>query len=41
MGPEGTELTLIHERFTDAEDLGGHEHGWTGSLEKLAPVVGG
>ena len=37
----GTELTLIHERFANAEDLGGHEHGWIGSLEKLAGVVGG
>jgi Activator of Hsp90 ATPase homolog 1-like protein len=37
----GTELTLIHERFANAEDLGGHEHGWIGSLEKLAAVVGG
>lgn len=37
----GTELTLIHERFANAEDLGGHEHGWIGSLDKLAAVVGG
>ncbi len=37
----GTELTLIHERFATEEDLGSHEHGWTGSLEKLAAVVAG
>lgn len=37
----GTELTLLHERFATEEDLGGHEHGWTGSLEKLSAVVAG
>jgi uncharacterized protein YndB with AHSA1/START domain len=36
---DGTELTLIHERFANAEDMGRHEHGWTGSLEKLAAAV--
>lgn len=35
----GTELTLLHERFASAEDMGHHEHGWTGSLEKLAAAV--
>ena len=35
----GTELTLVHERFASAEDIGRHEHGWTGSLEKLVAVV--
>jgi uncharacterized protein YndB with AHSA1/START domain len=35
----GTELTLLHERFANAEDMGHHEHGWTGSLEKLAAAV--
>lgn len=35
----GTELTLIHERFTTAEDMKRHEHGWTGSMEKLARAV--
>ena len=37
--PDGTELTLTHERFANAEDMGRHEHGWTGSLEKLAAAL--
>jgi uncharacterized protein YndB with AHSA1/START domain len=35
----GTEVTLLHERFANADDMGRHEHGWTGSLAKLATVV--
>ncbi|MHB1863140.1 MAG: SRPBCC family protein [Gemmatimonadaceae bacterium] len=35
----GTELTLIHERFATAEDMKSHEHGWEGSMEKLARAV--
>jgi uncharacterized protein YndB with AHSA1/START domain len=35
----GTELTLHHERFADDETRGKHEHGWTGCLARLAPVV--
>lgn len=31
----GTEVTLLHEGFLTAESMQGHEHGWTGSLEKL------
>jgi uncharacterized protein YndB with AHSA1/START domain len=37
----GTELTLIHERFATAEEMGHHEHGWIGSLDKLAAAVEG
>lgn len=32
----GTEVTLTHERFVTAESRDKHQHGWTGSLEKLA-----
>jgi len=37
----GTELTLIHERFASAEDMGHHEQGWVGSLDKLAAAMAG
>lgn len=35
--PDGdsTLLTLLHERFFDQKARDGHEHGWTGTLEKL------
>jgi len=32
---DGTLLTLLHERFFDQKARDGHEHGWTGTLEKL------
>ncbi len=32
---DGTELTLLHERFFDAETRDRHEEGWTGALDKL------
>ena len=32
---DGTILTLLHERFFDQKARDGHEHGWTGTLEKL------
>lgn len=35
----GTELTLMHERFATTESRDRHEHGWNGSLEKLAKVM--
>jgi uncharacterized protein YndB with AHSA1/START domain len=35
----GTEVTLTHERFATAEDAGHHEHGWAGSLDKLATLL--
>jgi uncharacterized protein YndB with AHSA1/START domain len=34
--PEGTELTLTHERFATLKSRGGHEQGWTSLLDKLA-----
>ena len=33
--PEGTELTFTHSLLHDEETRGGHEGGWTGSLDKL------
>ena len=33
---DGTLLTLIHEQFFDEDARDRHQHGWTGSLEKLA-----
>ncbi len=33
--PEGTELTLVHDRFADAEAAARHRRGWTESLERL------
>ena len=32
---EGTELTLIHERFFDEAARDGHREGWSGALDKL------
>lgn len=32
----GTEVTVTHERFATVESRSKHEHGWAGSLEKLA-----
>jgi hypothetical protein len=31
----GTILTLLHERFFDAEARDRHQHGWAGALAKL------
>jgi uncharacterized protein YndB with AHSA1/START domain len=33
--PEGTELTLTHDRFADAATATRHVRGWTESLERL------
>jgi uncharacterized protein YndB with AHSA1/START domain len=33
---EGTEVTLTHDRFADAETATRHRRGWTESLERLA-----
>lgn len=33
--PEGTEVTLVHDRFADAETATRHRRGWTESLERL------
>lgn len=36
---DGTLLTLTHEHFYDAEARDRHQHGWTGSLDKLEKFV--
>lgn len=36
--PEGTEVTLIHDRFADAQTATNHRRGWTESFERLASV---
>lgn len=33
---EGTEVTLIHDRFADAQAATNHHRGWTESFERLA-----
>lgn len=38
--PEGTELTLTHDRFADAATATRHTRGWTESLEKLLVLLG-
>jgi uncharacterized protein YndB with AHSA1/START domain len=35
----GTLLTLTHEQFFDETARDHHQHGWTGSLDKLAKFV--
>lgn len=37
--PEGTELTLVHDRFADAGTATRHRRGWTESLERLEARV--
>lgn len=37
--PEGTEVTLIHERFETTQSMGNHEHGWLGCMTKLAALL--
>lgn len=39
--PEGTELTLVHDRFADADTATRHRRGWTESLEKLSARFAG
>lgn len=34
--PEGTEVTLVHDRFADADTATRHRRGWTESFERLA-----
>lgn len=36
----GTELTLRHEQFADAEARDHHEKGWTGCLARLEKIMG-
>jgi uncharacterized protein YndB with AHSA1/START domain len=35
----GTVLTLTHEQFFDEDARNHHEHGWTGSLDKLERLL--
>jgi uncharacterized protein YndB with AHSA1/START domain len=34
--PDGTELTMVHDRFADADTATRHRRGWTESLERLS-----
>lgn len=36
----GTEVTLTHDRFADAETATRHRRGWTESLERLVAMFG-
>jgi uncharacterized protein YndB with AHSA1/START domain len=36
--PDGTEVTLTHDRFADAATATRHARGWTESLERLAAL---
>ncbi|MGG5809495.1 SRPBCC family protein [Falsiroseomonas sp. CW058] len=38
---EGTEVTVTHDRFADADTATRHVRGWTESLERLAAHLGG
>lgn len=38
--PEGTEVTLTHDRFADADTATRHTRGWTESLERLGTLLG-
>ncbi len=35
----GTELRLLHEKFTTASSRDSHNHGWSGSLDKLTALL--
>jgi uncharacterized protein YndB with AHSA1/START domain len=35
---EGTEVTLVHDRFADAETATRHRRGWTESLDRLVAL---
>jgi uncharacterized protein YndB with AHSA1/START domain len=37
---DGTLLTLIHEQFFDEPARDRHQHGWTGTLDRLARYLG-
>jgi uncharacterized protein YndB with AHSA1/START domain len=39
--PEGTEVTLTHDRFADADTATRHTRGWTESLERLGALMDG
>ena len=40
VGGGKTEMTLLHERFANAKARDSHSHGWTGSFDKLAELLG-
>ncbi len=37
--PDGTEVTILHERFLSAESRNGHQQGWTAAMDKFARVL--
>jgi uncharacterized protein YndB with AHSA1/START domain len=37
----GTDLTLLHEQFADEPTRDRHQHGWTGTLERLERHLAG
>lgn len=37
--PEGTELTLTHEQFSDTAERNHHEHGWSSTLARLERLL--
>jgi uncharacterized protein YndB with AHSA1/START domain len=39
-GAGETELTVVHERFPDAETRDRHDEGWAGTLDRLAGFLG-
>jgi len=36
---KGTEMTLVHENFPNAQRRDSHSQGWSGSFDKLAEVL--
>ncbi len=36
---KGTEMDFRHEQFFNEEARSGHEHGWTGSFQKLEALL--
>jgi uncharacterized protein YndB with AHSA1/START domain len=38
--PDGTEVTLTHDRFADPETATRHTRGWTEALERLGTLLG-
>lgn len=35
----GTEITVEHTKFADAESKEGHTQGWSGSFDRLSDVI--
>ena len=38
---KGTEMTMLHENFQNADRRDSHNNGWTKSFEQLAGALGG